>query len=467
VTEGLRNTSKSPITGAVYKVVFDQSGKPRADLFELYYSQVPDTYKPYFWYDPFRYQFFENLVAQRLKLITDYEYTIVKNFEYAYFNAVVKKMNDESAKAAESRDQFVLEYRELTSRNTRYGEYLGGMTDMSFEFEHGLGIRDFKSFQQTGTFSENKVQEYVEDATSGSVSVYYKNSRDEIDLLRINGDGGVIQSSEQVSFLQNGDVLVMDYRHVGWKLSSSGELYSGEFRDSLYEGKGTLIMTNGKGYVGEFEKGQLIKKSYKLECGKINKPGGIYTGEIVYGKPSGRGLLKFKNGNELQGFFIGGDRFEGIYRTKDGKTFYGSFRYDFSETEKVLVEKDYLSYLIHYSNGDIYRGSVNESLGRTGGAACIYKTGEIYIGAFTNDKRNDPEGLLIYKKGEGAANYRDICQAPFVDNKIDGKGEYLDGTRKEKYVGNFKNGLRDGEGAIYYADGISKSVMYVLGVLQQ
>lgn len=342
--------------------------------------------------------------------------------------------------------------------------------------EYQLDTRKFLDHQKTGVFIKDKAYYVVEDGNDGFISIVFDNSKDKPDFLAIEKDGVPLKGGQRIYFYENGDVF-FEYRKKdrdgntgGMKFFANGELYYGKFSNSLYTGFGQLLTAGGKYYMGEFNEGKIKKNTSNRESGKIKLgAGGIYRGAISNNKPEGWGMLKCTNGDVLHGDFILSKTFEGIIRTNDGRIIDGTFNLpvNFSETEKLLAQKDNSSYIIRYPNGDIFKGGLNDSLARTGRGTCYYKTGDVYIGNYSNDLRNDPEGLLIYKKGANAPNIRDICQVPFVKDKIDGKGVYFDAVKKEKYIGNFKEGVRDGEGTLYLADGTTKKVMYKDGVLQQ
>jgi hypothetical protein len=135
---------------------------------------------------------------------------------------------------------------------------------------------------------------------------------------------------------------------------------------------------------------------------------------------------------------------------------------NFSGAEKYLLGKNAYSifYTVRYANGDLYFGNISNTLTKEGFGICYYHTGEFYAGNYTNDQRNSLNGILTDP-------YKYVYKGELVNNKMHGKGEYIDARIFERYDGSFKEGERDGEGTIYFVNGTSKKVIYKNGVLQQ
>jgi hypothetical protein len=107
---------------------------------------------------------------------------------------------------------------------------------------------------------------------------------------------------------------------------------------------------------------------------------------------------------------------------------------------------------------DVYVGFVNENFEISYKGNCFYSNGDTYSGIFKKDTRIG--GLLIYKNG-------DVYNGRFENDKPNGSAEFVNAISKEKFTGTFRDGLRDGEGTLYFADGTSKKVKYINGLLQQ
>jgi len=95
---------------------------------------------------------------------------------------------------------------------------------------------------------------------------------------------------------------------------------------------------------------------------KHNLPDGVYTGELINGKPNGIGKYEYKNGNIYEGTFS-----NGLYIGK-GK--------------------------IIYENGDVYEGTFKDRK-MDGKGQMKFSNGDVYIGNFSNDMKNDNNGTMI------------------------------------------------------------------------
>lgn len=93
----------------------------------------------------------------------------------------------------------------------------------------------------------------------------------------------------------DGDSFVGEYtdgeRKSGRMRYSDGEIYEGEFKNGLPEGKGTYRWPDGASYVGDFSKGNLEGKGiYRFSDGSN------YEGDFLNNKRHGYGTLKDKTG---------------------------------------------------------------------------------------------------------------------------------------------------------------------------
>ena len=95
-------------------------------------------------------------------------------------------------------------------------------------------------------------------------------------------------------------------------------VYEGQIEKSDLTGKGKMIWKNGYEYEGDFDKNKLSGK------GKLKGPkGDIYEGEFLNNLFNGKGIYVYHNGNTYEGQFL--------YGVKKGKGIYkclNSFEYD-------------------------------------------------------------------------------------------------------------------------------------------
>ena len=115
-----------------------------------------------------------------------------------------------------------------------------------------------------------------------------------------------------------------------------------------------------------------------------------------------------------------------------------------------------------WPNGDKYVGNFKAGL-RDGPGVLTLSDGSKYSGSFINNKRTG-KGVYIWPSGD---KYSGI----FKDDKLEGVGTYVFGAGPnsgKKYVGEFKNGLRNGQGTLYNADGlVISSGLWLDGALME
>jgi hypothetical protein len=106
-------------------------------------------------------------------------------------------------------------------------------------------------------------------------------------------------------FATKGDFLLGKYNGYGVYTTKEKEVYKGQFRDNVREGKGFIAHSNGDTYDGEW------KKNLKTGFGKYyyKSIDAQYEGEFVESKKNGKGFFVYKKT---------GDSYEGGF--KDDKT---------------------------------------------------------------------------------------------------------------------------------------------------
>jgi len=132
---------------------------------------------------------------------------------------------------------------------------------------------------------------------------------------------------------------------IGRKVRHDNSIYSGEIRNGLADGQGTVTFPNGLIYIGSFEKGeyhgygtfsldQKIIYQGQYQAGQyhgqgvLNLPSGeSYTGEFKDGMMSGQGKLVLKSGDSYEGEFKNSNFHGlGVYSFKDGEKMKGQWR---------------------------------------------------------------------------------------------------------------------------------------------
>ena len=217
-----------------------------------------------------------------------------------------------------------------------------------------------------------------------------------------------------------------------------------------------FLDVNGKPYKGDIKDG--------LPNGKgigFNKFGFKYEGEWLNGLPHGKGKENRNNGSTYDGDWIRGvPNGKGILVLVDGSTFEGDFvdgNYNgfgtFIKKDKFIQEgnwsdnfpngKSKVEFFDGYSyDGDFIMG-VKDGSGieffPKGNKNMEYK----YVGQFKNNLRNG-KGKMIY--------YDDfVYEGDWVNNRWHGIGTIVD--KDVTFVGNFIMGEKNGDGIVYYNNG--------------
>jgi uncharacterized protein (TIGR02145 family) len=191
--------------------------------------------------------------------------------------------------------------------------------------------------------------------------------------------------------------------------------YSGEWKNSQRNGKGTFTGTNGDSYVGYYFEGTKHGKG-KYEW----KNGDTYDGDWVNNQRTGKGKYIFNEGTLYEGDFIDGKiTGKGRMTWKNGEEYVG----DWSNGEKTGNCK------WTFPNGEIYEGAVANGK-RHGKGTLLLSNGDIYIGEYLNGSRNG-KGKCRWKNG-------DIYDGDWLNNQRTGKGRIF--SNGDVYDGDFVNG---------------------------
>jgi hypothetical protein len=238
---------------------------------------------------------------------------------------------------------------------------------------------------------------------------------------------------------------------------ANGNIYEGDFKDNIFEGKGTLLYNDGSKYIGDWKSNQRNGKGW-LEF----KNNYVCEGDFVNNLLDGKGTMEWVEGSKLKGNkYIGeykkGQRNgKGKYIYANGNILEGDFENDkFIDPRKAKVEsekeweKD--GYTIIYSDDNSY--------GNFTGKARIYKS-VTYYQTFTwsQFQRQVMESHSVLLAYEG-----DIVKGKKEGfGKEDEKVTTKDGIVYHVwYVGEFKNGLRNGKGKMQ-----SRTNVYDVGTYQ-
>jgi len=251
---------------------------------------------------------------------------------------------------------------------------------------------------------------------------------------------------------------------LGWyknRINKKDSKYVGEVKNGLPHGQGTITSTyksmingelevreDGLKHLVEYKNGKEISHRFIKEKGvlfqrKVNeewewyrsgdeRKDSKYVGEIEYRNPDGRGTVTLPDGTKLIGEWKSGE-FDG-------------------QGILTLTNGDY--YEGKWSEGKIYEGT-------------SFINGEKYVGTwkqsrFWNGILYDDEGNLLEKIVNGVVqNKLGVViekkeKVVMYQRKVNGEwGWYKSGNEKKdtKYVGEWKNGKKNGQGITTFPDG--------------
>ena len=239
-----------------------------------------------------------------------------------------------------------------------------------------------------------------------------------------------------------------------WK---SGEKYDGYWKNDKRSGQGTNYYADGGTYVGNW----LNDQQHGEGTVKYND-GSKYSGNFSYHKRKGFGTYTFSDERKYVGQWDNG-KYNGygtMYKT-DGTTQSGEWKDDvfvgggsnYNNTKKTgcLSGNCGSGYGVYaWESGERYEGYWENDM-RNGEGTNYYSTGAKCTGNWKNDKKH---GFASYTHNQSSL-YKSYS-GDYVSDKMTGHGTLIQ-KKGDKYIGSFKDGVYQGEGTMYYADGTSKS----------
>lgn len=146
----------------------------------------------------------------------------------------------------------------------------------------------------------------------------------------------------------------------GTMVYSTGQKFSGGFKDGMRHGEGVFLLPGGRKLVGVWEDNEIREGTY------TDYDGTTYTGQWQFRERNGQGTMTWPDGRKYTGEFKSGQRHgKGTMIYPDGRTYVGDF-----------------------SHGE-----------RTGSGTMTYPDGRKYIGEWKDGERNG-QGTLIYPDGK-------------------------------------------------------------------
>lgn len=213
----------------------------------------------------------------------------------------------------------------------------------------------------------------------------------------------------------------------------NGSSYVGEFMDGKPHGKGILYFSNGNKYIGHWA------GSYREGEGRfVYSEGHEYRGQFLRDAFHGFGVMSYANGDRYEGNWAF-DRPEGqgIYFFSNGQRYEGEFVEGRFHGEGIM----------HYTDGSRYEGSWQVGK-QHGPGAWVYSDGRRSSGQWAEGFPQEVGSGNGQALGESGPYDRN-CNAVFCKEGT-GAFTYSDGSR---YLGQFLEGQPEGEGTVYYING--------------
>ncbi|CAK4085668.1 unnamed protein product [Aphanomyces euteiches] len=213
--------------------------------------------------------------------------------------------------------------------------------------------------------------------------------------------------------------------------------YEGERVNNCFHGQGIATFVNGQVYSGSFCNGRMHG------FGKLVWPDGVvYEGNFEYNELSGRGKYSWPDESWYEGDVKGGKRHGNGY-------FQSSNRITSYDGEWVDGKQHGVGRMVYDdANGIEYDGEWKAAL-RDGQGTMKYGSGNVYQGQW----------IAGVKCGHGVMHWFDKMEqydGDWLDDKQHGNGVHVwkaQDKRGNRYEGEFANGVRDGFGVFYYANG--------------
>jgi hypothetical protein len=200
-----------------------------------------------------------------------------------------------------------------------------------------------------------------------------------------------------------------------------------------YDGRLTMMFTEGKYYVGDNR--EMAQFGY---CSILYNDNTFYSGTWENFKFQGHGKLTYHNKNWYEGNFENG-MYQGL-----GEDFTPHCSY----TGYFVAGKKNGKGKAIFSSGDTYEGEWKDDVMHGKGVYISKKDNYHYDGEFSWGKKSGLGEMKIIHSNENI----DIYTGTFFDDKKDGKGKYVHHESGFVYEGNFREDKMHGEGQMTYGE---------------
>ena len=208
-------------------------------------------------------------------------------------------------------------------------------------------------------------------------------------------------------------------------------------------GYGNITFNNNVTYEGSLRYGILDNEDPENPCTICFPDGTKYTGTIKNGEITGQGTYEFSNGSTYTGTVLNGLRDgKGTFNTKDNSIFYDGEWKEGLKHGKGKIKQDGMEL-----DGEWVEGVLN------GKCRIKWKTNNIFEGEIVDNKMKGNGYMIWYNKLEKYCGMWD-------DNLQNGFGIHIWYDTKQnnkffrdRYIGEWKNGKREGYGKFFYSNG--------------
>jgi hypothetical protein len=301
--------------------------------------------------------------------------------------------------------------------------------------KHGQGTYQYKN-------GDKYVGQYKNDKQDGEGIMYYADGT----TLKGYWSNGVYAGTAKPGYNATTGCISGDCDNgYGTWVWESGDKYVGNWKNLQREGSGTYYFSNGDVYIGEWKNGKFEGYgTYTYKSGK--KDQGYWSANTFLGANK-------TNTNVKSGCISGDcDNGYGTWVFESGEKYVGNW---------VNMKRKGFG-TNYWVSGDWYRGDWLDDK-KNGQGTYQYKNGDKYVGQYLNDKM-DGEGTFFYANGtvqkgfwaNGSyvgSNNTNVSKEGCISGDCDeGYGTWVFKSG-EKYVGNWKNKLRNGFGTNYFVTG--------------
>ena len=190
----------------------------------------------------------------------------------------------------------------------------------------------------------------------------------------------------------------------------NGNIYEGEIKDGMRNGKGVMIYKSGNKYVGEW------KDDLKEGMGSMyyKKSRHIYKGEYKNDIRDGKCIYYFQNGNRYEGDFKDKRNGKGIfYYNTVGNIYQGDFKDDKKHGKGIM----------YYKNGDRTMGDY-ENDEKIGLHVTLHSNGKVSKEFFDREEKEKFNEKNIEKKNNN--DYKNKNNNFYRNDKKDNYNKYYD-----------------------------------------